>query len=56
MATKFPTVEGKDGAVATANAVSAEVGMEVLKAGGNAQARWSLGGAKGRQRIREKNT
>ncbi len=36
MATRFPTVEGKSGAVATANAVSAEVGMEILKAGGNA--------------------
>jgi len=36
MPTRFPLVEGKNGAVATANAVSAEIGLETLKRGGNA--------------------
>ncbi len=36
MATKFPLVEGKNGAVGTANAVSAEIGLEILQRGGNA--------------------
>lgn len=34
--TKFPLVEGRNGAVGTANAASAEVGLEILKQGGNA--------------------
>jgi len=36
MATEFSVIEGKNGAVGTANAISAEVGLEILKGGGNA--------------------
>lgn len=36
MPTKFPLVQGRNGAVGTANAVSAEVGLGILKRGGNA--------------------
>ena len=34
--TQFPLIEGRNGAVGTANATSAEVGLEILKQGGNA--------------------
>jgi len=36
MATKFPLVEGKNGAVGTGTAPSADVGLDILKRGGNA--------------------
>jgi gamma-glutamyltranspeptidase/glutathione hydrolase len=34
--TQFPLIEGRNGAVGTANATSAQVGLEILKQGGNA--------------------
>lgn len=36
MATKFPLIEGKNGAVGTGTEASAKVGLEILKRGGNA--------------------
>ena len=36
MATRFPLIEGRSGGVAAGKAASAEIGLEILKGGGNA--------------------